>query len=123
MHVVTEIDPVSGAVFARNAYHPEFADSVAFLDVDDMARTISGDRTEFIGTQRLARNPAALARAHLSGRVGAGMDPCTAIQVPFELADGQSHELIVRMAWAKVTRTPAGWRGSTASPVLRARRS
>ncbi len=97
MQVVTEIDPASGAVLARNAYHPEFADGVAFLDVDDIARTISGDRTEFIGRNGSLRNPAALARARLSGKVGAGMDPCTAIQIPFELADGQSREIIFRM--------------------------
>ncbi len=35
MHVVTEIDPKSGALFARNAYNTEFADRVAFFDVDD----------------------------------------------------------------------------------------
>jgi len=97
MHIVTEIDPGSGAVFARNAYNPEFADSVAFFDVDDVTRTISGDRTEFIGRNGTLRNPAALARARLSGKVGAAMDPCTAIQIPFELADGQSREIIFRM--------------------------
>ena len=97
MHVVTEIDPGSGAVFARNAYHPEFGDRVAFFDVDDLTRTISGDRTEFIGRNGTLRDPAALSRARLSGRVGAAMDPCTAIQIPFELLDGQSREIVFRM--------------------------
>ena len=97
MHVVTEIDPGSGAVFARNAYHPEFADNIAFFDVDDVTRTISGDRAEFIGRNGTLRDPAALARARLSGKVGAAMDPCGAIQIPFELADGQSREIIFRL--------------------------
>jgi len=97
MHVVTEIDPGSGAVLARNAYHPEFADNVAFFDVDDVTRTISGDRTEFIGRNGSLRDPAALWRARLSGKVGAGMDPCTAIQIPFTLTDGQSREIIFRL--------------------------
>ena len=35
MHVITEIDPHSGALLARNAYNTEFADRVAFFDVDD----------------------------------------------------------------------------------------
>ncbi len=34
MHVITEIDPDSGALFARNSYNTEFADRVAFFDVD-----------------------------------------------------------------------------------------
>jgi cyclic beta-1,2-glucan synthetase len=97
MHVVTEIDPNSGALLARNVYNPEFAEQVAFFDVDDVTRTISGDRTEFIGRNGTLRNPAALSRARLSGKTGAAMDPCAAIQVPFELADGMSREIIFRL--------------------------
>ena len=33
MHVITEIDPKSGALLARNAYNTEFPDRVAFFDV------------------------------------------------------------------------------------------
>ena len=49
MHVVTERDPKTGALFARNAYSMEFAERVAFFDTDDTARTFTCDRTEFIG--------------------------------------------------------------------------
>jgi cyclic beta-1,2-glucan synthetase len=97
MHVVSEIDPATGALLARNHYNREFADKVVFFHVDDVTRTLSGDRTEFIGRNGTLRNPAALSRARLSGRVGSAMDPCAAIQVPFELAEGQSREIIFRM--------------------------
>jgi len=94
MHVITEIDPNSGALFARNPYNTEFAGRVAFFDVDDATRTLSGDRTEFLGRNGTLRSPAAMARSWLSGKVGAALDPCAAIQVPFELADGQEREFI-----------------------------
>jgi cyclic beta-1,2-glucan synthetase len=94
MHVATEIDPGSGAIFARNPYNTEFADRVAFFDVADAARTVSGDRTEFLGRNGALQNPAAMTRSRLSGLVGAALDPCAAIQVPFELADGQEREII-----------------------------
>ncbi len=97
MHVVTEIDPNSGALFARNPYNTEFAGRVAFFDVDDATRTVSGDRTEFLGRNGTLRNPAAMTRARLSGKSGAALDPCAAIQVPFELADGQEREIIFRL--------------------------
>ena len=88
MHVVTEID-ASGALLARNAYNTEFADLVAFFDVDDPQRTLTGDRSEFIGRNGSLRHPAAMGRVALSGRVGARHDPCGAIQLPIELADGE----------------------------------
>ena len=94
MHVVTEVDPGSGALFARNPYNTEFADRVVFFDADAAVRTVSGDRTEFIGRNGTLRSPAAMTRVGLSGKVGAALDPCAAIQVPFELADGQEREII-----------------------------
>jgi cyclic beta-1,2-glucan synthetase len=97
MHVVTNIDPASGALFARNAYNSEFSGRVAFFDVDDLARTLSGDRTEFLGRNGTLANPDAMASSRLSGRLGAALDPCGAIQVPFDLADGQEREIIFRL--------------------------
>ena len=97
MHVITEIDPVSGALFARNPYNTEFPDRTAFFDVDDATRTVSGDRTEFLGRNGTLASPAAMTRSRLSGRVGAALDPCAAIQVSFELADGQEREIVFRL--------------------------
>jgi cyclic beta-1,2-glucan synthetase len=94
VHVITEIDPASGVLFARNPYNTEFGDRVAFFDVDDATRTLSGDRTEFIGRNGTLRSPAAMTRSRLSGKVGAALDPCAAIQVTFEIADGQEREFI-----------------------------
>jgi len=100
MHVITEIDPASGALYARNAYNTEFADRIAFFDVDDVTRTLSGDRTEFLGRNGTLRNPAAMTRSQLSNKVGAALDPCAAIQVQFELADGEQREIIFRLGVA-----------------------
>jgi len=97
MHVITEIDPVSGALFARNPYNTEFPDRTAFFDVDEATRTVSGDRTEFLGRNGTLASPAAMTRVRLSDRVGAALDPCAAIQVSFELAAGQEREIIFRL--------------------------
>jgi cellobiose phosphorylase len=97
MHVITEIDSGSGAFFARNPYNTEFPGRTAFFDVDDVARTVSGDRTEFLGRNGSLRAPAAMTRTRLSGRVGAALDPCAAIQVSFDLAAGQEREIVFRL--------------------------
>ncbi|MGB8874659.1 MAG: glucoamylase family protein [Desulfobaccales bacterium] len=94
MHVITEVDLNSGALFARNPYNTEFSDRVAFFKVDAAIRTLSGDRTEFLGRNGTLRSPAAMSRLRLSGKVGAGLDPCAALQVPFELTAGQEREIV-----------------------------
>ncbi len=94
MHVITEINPRSGALFARNPYHAEFGSRTAFFNVDDATRTITGDRKEFLGRNGTFANPAAMVKSRLSGRVGAALDPCGAIQVAFELAEGEEREIV-----------------------------
>jgi cellobiose phosphorylase len=96
MHIVTEMDP-SGALLAANAYNVEFPERAAFFDADGGSRSFTGDRNEFLGRNRTLRQPAAMARLRLSGKVGAGMDPCAAIQVGFDLADGAEHEVVFRL--------------------------
>jgi cyclic beta-1,2-glucan synthetase len=100
MHVVTEVDPVSGALFARNAYSTEFADRVAFVDCSETERTVTGDRTEFLGRNGTLANPAALRRVRLSGRVGAALDPCAAMQVQVALEDGHERDIVFMLGAA-----------------------
>ncbi|MHB1053232.1 MAG: GH36-type glycosyl hydrolase domain-containing protein [Thiobacillus sp.] len=94
MHIVTEMDPHSGALFARNAYGRECANRVVFAHVSERARSVTGNRTEFIGRNGSLTSPAAMRRKRLSGKTGAGLDPCAAIQTPIELADGQEREIV-----------------------------
>ncbi|TCT22276.1 GH36-type glycosyl hydrolase domain-containing protein [Thiobaca trueperi] len=100
LHVITEIDPTSGALFARNPYNTEFANRLAIFDLDDPARTFSGDRTEFIGRNGTLSHPAALTRTRLSNRVGAALDACGAMQTHFDLAAGETHEVVFRLGVA-----------------------
>ncbi len=101
LHVRTEVDPETGALLARNPYNTEFGERFAFLDVHDMSRTLTGHRTEFIGRHGSMARPSVLERARLSGRVGAGLDPCGAVQVAFDLASGAERETRFRLGAGK----------------------
>ena len=100
MHVATEIDARNGALYARNPYNSEFSDCVAFFDVDEPTRTVTGSRTEFLGRNGTLRNPAAMHRVRLSGKTGAALDPCAAMQVMVDLADGEQREAVFRLGSA-----------------------
>ena len=93
MYVTTDLDPLTGAVFARNPYSMEFGERVAFFGVSESEHTVTGDRAEFLGRNGTVAAPAAMTRVRLSGRVGAGLDPCAAIQVTFDLAANQEREI------------------------------
>jgi cyclic beta-1,2-glucan synthetase len=76
MHIITEIDPRSEALYARNPYNTEFQGRIVFMDVNDSSRSVTGDRTEFLG-----RNGSAAALPRCTGRrsqevftFGAGRD-------------------------------------------------
>ncbi len=104
LHVQTEVDLKTGALLARNHYNTEFPDRTVFIDVNDATRTLTGDRKEFIGRNGNLSQPAALMHTRLSGKVGAGLDPCGAVQVSFHLLAGQERELSFRLG---VGRSPA----------------
>ncbi len=101
MHIVTEHDAVTGALLGRNPYNTEFGGRVGFFDVDEAVRSVTGDRTEFIGRNGSLRNPAALGRVKLSGRVGAGLDPCAAIGITVSLIDEVEHPVVFRLGAAR----------------------
>ncbi|MFA7299979.1 MAG: glucoamylase family protein [Sideroxydans sp.] len=97
LHVQTEVDIKTGALLARNHYNTDYSGRIVFMDVNDTTRTLTGDRKEFIGRNGNLSYPAALKRTRLSGKVGAGLDPCGAVQVAFNLAVGEKRETTFRL--------------------------
>jgi cyclic beta-1,2-glucan glucanotransferase len=91
--VTTESDTKTGAIFAHNYYNADFRDKVVFLDCSQSQRSVAGDRLEFLGRNGRLANPACMSQARLSGRVGAGLDPCAAMQTTVDLAAGQQIEV------------------------------
>ena len=100
MHIITEVDLNSDALVASNAYSTEFGRLLAFFDVNDPGRTITTDREEFFGRNGTPKNPEALRKSKLSGRTGAALDPCGAIQVTLTLEDGEKNEIVFRLGAA-----------------------
>ena len=93
--VATEIDPVTGAMFARNAWNAAFGSRVAFADLNGCQRDWTGDRREFIGRNGTLASPAALAGATaLSKTVGAGLDPCGALRTNIKLPPHGTVEVV-----------------------------
>lgn len=105
MFVVTDLSE-SGALLAQNHYNTDFGDRTAFFDaatshIELLSRSVTGDRAEFIGRNGTYHQPEALKRKRLSGRVGAGLDPCGVIQLTFNLAEGQSREIVFTLGAAQ----------------------
>ena len=93
--VVTEIDSETRAMLARNSLSTEFGSRVAFADLSGRQLSWTGDRTEFLGRNGTLDHPAALASAApLSNRVGAGLDPCGALQTRLELKPNGVTEIV-----------------------------
>ncbi len=101
-YVITEVDPSSGALFARSVWAGEFGGRIAFADLCGRQTSSTGDRTDFLGRNGAPERPAALERGgQLSQRVGAGLDPCAALQTTFELRSGARMEIVFFLGQAE----------------------
>jgi cyclic beta-1,2-glucan synthetase len=93
--VVTEINPETGAIFAWNPWSDEFGERVAFADLNGRQTAWTCDRTEFLGRDGAMDRPLALIPgAHLSNRVGAGLDPCGALQTQVSLSAAGTADIV-----------------------------
>jgi cyclic beta-1,2-glucan synthetase len=101
-YITTEMDSESNALFARSAWKNEFGGRVAFAAFRGQQTSYTGDRTEFLGRNGSADGPKALDRSGLlSGKVGAGLDPCGALQTIVELKPGAQMEVIFFLGQAE----------------------
>ncbi len=93
--VITEIDPATGALFARNPWNSAFGARIAFLDLLGRQSDWTGDRRAFIGRNATLAMPLALANQRpLSNTVGAGLDPCGVLRAKIELPPGGRVEIV-----------------------------
>ncbi len=93
MHLVTKWDLQSQSLFARNSYNPEFCDCITFATSAPTPTSFTADRAGFIGRNRSLRDPAAMEQKRLTGDVGAGLDPCAAVQIAIEIEPGDTAEM------------------------------
>jgi cyclic beta-1,2-glucan synthetase len=100
-HIVTDLEENEGAIFACNSYNNEFSNRIAFVGTSERSFTMTCDRKEFIGRNGTLAGPAALRRTALSGRDGAGLDPCAAIQTSIELEPGEARQVIFLLGQAE----------------------
>ncbi|MDT0136414.1 GH36-type glycosyl hydrolase domain-containing protein [Acidovorax sp. PRC11] len=93
--ILTEVDAATSVLLARNPWSTAFPGRVAFADLAGRQSAWTADRTEFLGRHGSLTAPAALrGQAPLSGAVGAGLDPCAALQCSLVLRPGESVEVV-----------------------------
>ena len=99
--VTTEVDSETGALMARNPYGTAFPGRVAFADIGRQVNGHTCDRAEVLGPGGSMADPMGLRGQPLSGRSGAGIDPCAAQQRLVTLAPGARVELRLLLGQAE----------------------
>ncbi|MFZ6816857.1 GH36-type glycosyl hydrolase domain-containing protein [Undibacterium sp. Ji22W] len=130
MHIHTwlETSGNTGAqtILARNPYHAEFSEFTAFYQTvgsnerraAPSALSYSADRKEFIGRNRSLDNPQAMEKRGLSGKLGAGLDPCAAFQYVITLEPNESREFVFLLGALDLTNKDNRVLGATSVPEL-----
>ena len=105
LHVVTELDAASGAILARNPYNSERPGTwPSRTRASRSLRRRRIARRSSAATARSRVRPRSTREA-LSGRFGAGLDPCAALQVSVSLAPGETRALVFLLGEAQDTAT------------------
>jgi cyclic beta-1,2-glucan synthetase len=104
--ITTETDSVTGALLARNTWSTAFPGRVGFADLAGQQTSWTADRTEFLGRNGSRAAPISLRgnlavlgapiipAPPLSGAVGAGLDPCAALQAVVEIGIDETVEVL-----------------------------
>lgn len=98
-HIVTAME--GNVMTIRNPYNGDFPGRVAWATASAPITSYTGDRTEFLGLGGDLSRPVALTGRELSGTVGAGLDPCVALQMTVTLAPGEERELLLQLGHAR----------------------
>ncbi|MEQ6277153.1 GH36-type glycosyl hydrolase domain-containing protein [Kluyvera huaxiensis] len=95
-HIVTHSANISGGcgVIANNFYGSNGSERTAFFAVSGLYCSLTGDRREFIGRNGSYQKPDVMRQRRLSGKTGAGLDPCAAVQSATTLIDGDQKTFI-----------------------------
>lgn len=101
MHVVTSWENKVKTMMATNLCNEDFQEYVAFASISPNPDSYTGDREEFLGRNSQPAQPAAIGRTNLSDKTGAGLDPCSAIQITVELDSGQEKDVICILGQAE----------------------
>jgi cyclic beta-1,2-glucan synthetase len=87
-HVTTGFDPGKGILRARCPFPPGSYPRVGAVAADAVVHGFTCDRREFLGDEGDRARPAGLLRVGLAGKVGAGLDPCAALQLHLDIPAG-----------------------------------
>lgn len=98
MHIKTSVGE-AGVFQVENPYNEEFAGKICFIDSSIRERSATSDRSEFFGSGDRSA-PQGLSRETLSGAMGAGFDPCAAIQVKVTLDVNESRDIVFLLGMA-----------------------
>ena len=100
-YIVTEIEPETHAILARNSFSVEYGNRIAFADLRGAQISWTADRTGFIGRNGTLDNPAALASSRpLAPKAGAAIDPCAALQTTVALRPDAATEVVFMLGEA-----------------------
>jgi len=64
-----------------------------------------------------------MSRSRLSGRVGTALDPCAAMQVAFDLEDGEEREIVFTLGSGRMTMKQPVWPAASVTLLRQERRS
>ncbi len=100
-YICTDIDEESGTFLIKNSYNTDFPARIAFMDASENIKDYTGNREAFLGSKGDLYTPEGLKKERLSNEIGAGLDPCGAIQIIVEMQEQEEKEMVFLFGQSK----------------------
>jgi len=100
-YIVTSVHEDSGILLANNHFNTDYPNRILFVDASVKERTYTGDRYEFMGLVHQMDYPEGLRKYELSNKVGAGYEPCIAMQVKIHIPSGEEKKVVFMLGQSR----------------------
>ncbi|MFZ7134368.1 MAG: GH36-type glycosyl hydrolase domain-containing protein [Eubacteriales bacterium] len=108
-HVITKFYDEINTLTMVNPFNNEYNHKIAFVSSSETIRSYTGNRHEFLGMHGDISKPHAMQKEQLSNSVGAGYDPCAAIQVSIELDIDEEKEIVMLLGQGESIKEIKEW--------------
>ncbi|CDF58408.1 Cyclic beta-1,2-glucan synthase [Thermobrachium celere DSM 8682] len=96
-YIVNEFNDNINSFIIKNSYNTDFPNRLMFISSSEKIISYTGNLNEFLKDENKINSPEGLKYETLSNTVGAGLNPCSVVQIKFEIKEDEEKHVSLLM--------------------------